>query len=71
MSKLANKIEMARLIDAPIILTVRPDGMATILRGAKLLRELSDSALDGVAKHQIPVADNAEERELVKMWKGH
>lgn len=71
MSKLANKIETARLINAPIILTVRPDGMATVLRGAKLLRDLSDSPLDGPVSHQIPVADKDEERELVKMWKGH
>ncbi len=71
MSKLANEVETARLIDAPIILTVQPDGSAMVLRGAKLLLELSDSALREVKKHHIPVADNAEERELVKMWKGH
>lgn len=71
MSKLANKVETARLIDAPIIMTVRPDGFATILRGARLLRGLSDSPLDDSVTHQIPVADKDEERELVKMWKGH
>jgi hypothetical protein len=71
MSKLANKIEIARLIDAPIILTLQPDGSALVLRGAKLLRELSDSALDGVLKHYIPVANPDEEREVVKMWTGH